>query len=386
MKRSTDRILTSHVGSLPRPDSLLELYRSNASQDQLQAGLRDAVADVVSKQLDAGIDVVNDGEYGKPMTEEVDYAAWASYTHGRLGGFEAQLVDFGDTSANKDLVDFPGFYATDDAGEALGSAGPAEMPVCVGAVTYEGQELVQRDIANLKAATAGAAVTESFISSLSSGGMIYQPGSHYATGEEEAVATAEAMREEYKAIADAGLIVQLDNPHLVDMYTFAYSASGDMKAFREWAEHHIELVNHSLRGIPEEQVRYHICWGSWKGPHASDLPLKDVIDLVLKVNAGLYSVEAANPRHEHEWKVWNDVKLPEGRIVMPGVVTHKTNVLEHPELVADRVVNYANAVGKENVVAGTDCGMGGRIHPEIAWAKLKVLAEGAELATKRLWK
>jgi 5-methyltetrahydropteroyltriglutamate--homocysteine methyltransferase len=196
---------------------------------------------------------------------------------------------------------------------------------------------------------------------------------------------AEAMREEYKAITDAGINLQLDDPIIVNVYEWQYSISGDMAAFRKWAEAHVELVNHALEGIPEEKVRYHICWGSWKGPHSTDLPLREVIEPMLKVKANQYSVEAANPQHEHEWKVWKDVKLPEGKAVIPGVVSHKTNVLEHPETIADRILRYAGAVGRENVIAGTDCGMGGRIHPSIAWAKLHALSEGAARASDQLW-
>jgi 5-methyltetrahydropteroyltriglutamate--homocysteine methyltransferase len=214
---------------------------------------------------------------------------------------------------------------------------------------------------------------------------VVTPGEYYKSPEELAAAVAEAMREEYKAITDAGLNLQLDDPLLVNVYEFQYSASGDMAGFRKWAEAHVELVNHALAGIPEDQVRYHVCWGSWKGPHSSDLPLRAVIDLVLRVKASQYSVEASNPQHEHEWKVWKEVKLPEGKAVIPGVVTHKTNVLEHPEVVADRILRYAETVGRENVVAGTDCGLGGRIHPQLAWAKLRALAEGARLASKQLW-
>ena len=193
------------------------------------------------------------------------------------------------------------------------------------------------------------------------------------------------MREEYKAITDAGINLQLDDPILVNVYELVYSISGDMTAFRKWAEAHIELVNHALAGIPEDKVRYHVCWGSWKGPHSTDLALSEVIDLILKVKASQYSVEAANPQHEHEWKVWRDVKLPAGKAVIPGVVTHKTNILEHPEVIADRILRYAQAVGRENVVAGTDCGMGGRIHPTLAWAKLRALAAGAAEASRQLW-
>ena len=207
----------------------------------------------------------------------------------------------------------------------------------------------------------------------------------HKTNEEQAVATAEAMREEYAAIVDAGLNVQLDDPILVNVYEWQYSLNADIAGFKKWAESHIELVNHALEGIAEDKVRYHLCWGSWNGPHSTDLPLRDVVDLLVRVNASQYSFEAANPQHEHEWKVWKDVKLPDGRAVIPGVVTHKTTILEHPEVVADRIVRYADIVGKENVIAGTDCGFGGRMHPQLAWAKLKALADGAKLASEQLW-
>ena len=256
--------------------------------------------------------------------------------------------------------------------------------VNVGPIQYTGHELIQRDIQNLKAALAGKNAEDAFMTAAVTG-VTYFPGEYYKHPEEQAAAVAEAMREEYKAITDAGLNVQLDDPIIVNVYEWQYSMSGDMAAFRKWAESHVELVNHALAGIPEDKVRYHICWGSWKGPHSTDLPLRDVIDLMLKVKASQYSVEAANPQHEHEWKVWKDVKLPEGKAVIPGVVTHKTNVLEHPEVVADRIMRYAEAVGRENVIAGTDCGMGGRIHPQLAWAKLRALSAGAALASRQLW-
>jgi len=211
------------------------------------------------------------------------------------------------------------------------------------------------------------------------------PGEYYKTADEQGAAVAEALREEYKAITDAGLSLQVDDPILVNIYEWRYSISGDMAAFRKWAEGHIELVNHALAGVPEDKIRYHLCWGSWKGPHSTDLPLRQVLDLIVKVKASQYSVEAANPQHEHEWKDWKQVKLPAGKAVVPGVVSHKTNVLEHPEVIADRIVRYAEALGRENVIAGTDCGMGGRIHSQIAWAKLRALSEGAAQATKQLW-
>jgi 5-methyltetrahydropteroyltriglutamate--homocysteine methyltransferase len=211
------------------------------------------------------------------------------------------------------------------------------------------------------------------------------PNDYYKTREEQAVALAEAMREEYRAIAASGLNVQIDDPLLVNVYEMQYSLSGDLAGFRRWAAGHVELLNHALDGIPEDKIRYHLCWGSWVGPHSTDLPLRDVIGLLVKIKASQYSFEAANPQHEHEWKVWEGGVLPEGRAIIPGVVTHKTNILEHPETVADRIVRYANVVGKENVIAGTDCGLGGRMNPQLAWAKLRALAQGAELANRELW-
>jgi 5-methyltetrahydropteroyltriglutamate--homocysteine methyltransferase len=244
---------------------------------------------------------------------------------------------------------------------------------------------VRRDIDSLKAALAGVDAADAFMTAVVTG-VQFGEGEHYGSVEEQAVAVAEAMREEYKAITDAGLNLQLDDPLIVNVYEWQYSMSGDLAAFRRWAARHVELVNHALAGIPEDRVRYHLCWGSWKGPHSTDLPLRDVIDLVLKINACEYSVEAGNVQHEHEWKVWKDVRLPDGKSVVPGVVTHKTNVLEHPELVADRLLRYAEVVGRENVIAGTDCGFGGRMHPQLAWAKLARLVEGAALASEQLWR
>ncbi len=389
MKRSTNRILTTHVGSLPRPTDLIQMYRDQAPPEKLESRLTSAVGDAVRKQLEAGIDVVNDGEYGKPMSDEVDYGAWATYIYQRLSGFEARDLPAGVNpitsimARSKDFTDFAEFYQSGEAGFRPGQR-PARFPVNVGPIRYTGHELIQRDIRNLKAALAGDQAEEAFLSAAVTG-VTARPSEYYKHPEEQAAAVAEAMREEYKAITDAGLNVQLDDPLIVNVYEWQFSMTGDIAAFRKWAEAHIEVVNHALTGIPEEKVRYHICWGSWKGPHSSDLPLRDVIDLILKVNASQYSVEAANPQHEHEWKVWKGVKLPEGKAVIPGVVTHKTNVLEHPEVVADRVFRYADAVGRENVIAGTDCGLGGRMHPQVAWAKLASLSAGAALSIRQLW-
>ena len=389
MKRSTDRILTTHVGSLTRPEKLLELNRDFAPPELLNPALSAAVQEVVRQQADTGIDVVNDGEFGKPMNNAVDYGAWATYMYTRLGGFEIREPD-PDFNAlavlmgeSKDRRDFAEFYSTGADG-ASANRNRYRFPVNVGPITYQGHEQVRRDIANLKAALQGVDVEDSFLSAVATGVQITQ-SEYYPTNEEYVVAIAEAMREEYREITSAGLNVQIDDPILVNMYEMHYSISGDMAGFRKWAEWHIELINHALEGIPKEQIRYHLCWGSWLGPHSTDLPLKDVIDLIFKVNASQYSVEGANPQHEHEWKVWKEAKLPDGHAVIPGIVTHKTTILEHPELVADRIIRYAEVVGRENVIASTDCGLGGRMHPQLAWAKLKALAEGARLASEQLW-
>lgn len=388
MKQSTDRILTTHVGSLPRPTDLIEMYRNQVPVEKLESRLASAVAEVVRQQVDAGIDVVNDGEFGKPMTNEVDYGAWATYIYQRLSGFEIreQPEGFNPISAimrgSKDRADFAEFYQSGEIGIPT-AARFVRFPINVGPIQYTGHQLVQRDIQNLKAALAGAAAGDAFLTAAVTG--VTRLGEYYKRPEEQAAAVAEAMREEYKAITDAGINVQLDDPIIVNVYEWQFSMSGDMAGFRKWAESHVELVNHALAGIPEDKVRYHICWGSWKGPHSTDLPLRDVIDLMLKVRASQYSVEAANPQHEHEWKVWRDVKLPVGKAVIPGVVTHKTNVLEHPEVIADRIIRYADAVGRENVIAGTDCGFGGRLHPTLAWAKLRALSAGAAEASRQLW-
>jgi 5-methyltetrahydropteroyltriglutamate--homocysteine methyltransferase len=389
MKQSTNRILTTHVGSLPRPADLIEMYRDQAPAEKLEPRLTSAVADVVRQQVEAGIDVVNDGEFGKPVSDEVDYGAWASYIHQRLSGFEVRELppEFNAAGSimggSKDFTDFAEFYRSPESGFAFRTR-TLRYATNVGPIQYTGHKLIQRDIRNLKAALSGLVVEEAFIPAAVTG-VALLPGEYYKSVDEQAAAVAEAMREEYKAITDAGINVQLDDPIIVNVYEWMFSKSGDMGAFRKWAESHVELVNHALEGIPEEKVRYHICWGSWKGPHSSDLPLREVIDLVLKVKASQYSVEAANPQHEHEWKVWKDVKLPVGKAVIPGVVSHKTNVLEHPEVVADRILRYAEAVGRESVIAGTDCGLGGRIHPTVAWAKLRALSAGAALASRQLW-
>jgi 5-methyltetrahydropteroyltriglutamate--homocysteine methyltransferase len=389
MKQSTKRILTTHVGSLPRPLDLIGMYREQTLEEKLEPRLTSAVTEVVRQQIEAGIDIVNDGEFGKPMSDEVDYGAWATYIYQRLSGFEMRDLPTGFNAVNsimggsKDRVDFADFYQSPEAYAGPG-ARPLRFPVNVGPIQYTGHRLVQRDIQNLRTALADQNVEDAFLTAAVTGVTVL-PGEYYKHTEEQAAAVAEAMREEYKAITDAGINVQLDDPIIVNTYEWRFSMNGDMAGFRKWAASHVELVNHALAGIPEEQVRYHICWGSWKGPHSTDLPLRNVIDLMLRVKASQYSVEAANPQHEHEWKTWKDVKLSAGKAVVPGVVTHKTNVLEHPEVVADRILRYAEVVGRERVIAGTDCGFGGRIHPQLAWAKLRALSAGAREASRQLW-
>jgi len=399
MKRSINRILTTHAGSLSRPNDLIDLYRENAPAGTLEPRLKSAVAEVVRQQADVRIDVVNDGEFGKATREAVDYGAWWSYIYERMEGFEvregrAMGQGFGPMHS-KDRADFREFYDTGTAMAGGGSSGSQQASAtarlaqltCTRPVQYTGEALIKRDIENFKAALSGVQVEEAFMPAVSPATLQILPNEHYQSQEDYTWALAEALHEEYKAIVDAGFILQIDDPALVDLYDWWFSGRDDLAGYRQWAEFQVQAVNHALEGIPEERVRFHICWGSWHGPHSTDVPLKDVADLMMKVKAQAYSVEAGNVRHEHEWKVWRDVvRLPEGKMLIPGVVSHATNVLEHPELIADRIVQYANVVGRENVIAGTDCGLGGRIHPQLAWAKLRLLAEGAALASKQLWK
>jgi 5-methyltetrahydropteroyltriglutamate--homocysteine methyltransferase len=396
MKRSVDRILTTHVGSLPRPEDLMALYAANAGDDTLQPRLRAAVGDIARKQTEAGIDVVNDGEYGKAMRSSMDFGAWWSYVYPRLEGFELREEEAKKgrgawTFGSRERKDFAEFYAAEAsaAASAARQSGSSTAQLygltCTGPVKYVGHAAVRRDTDNLAAAVRVTRAEEAFMTAVSPATLQILPNAYYKSAEDYTIALAEAIREEYKAIVDAGFILQIDDPALVDIYDWWYSMNDDIAGYRKWAAFQVEAVNHALRGIPEERVRFHICWGSWHGPHKGDVPLKDVVDLLLQVKAQGYSVEAGNVRHEHEWKVWQDTKLPDGKILLPGVVSHATNVLEHPELVADRIVRFAGVVGRENVIAGTDCGLGGRVHPQIAWAKLAALAEGARLATRELW-
>jgi len=384
MKRSTHRILTTHAGRLDGPPDLramtAELIAGRTPNvDAVLPRVRSAMAETVRKQADAGIDVISDGELGK-----VGFGI--AYYGRRLAGLALRPLKEGESGwmghGSGERAEFADFYK-----ELNFMPDRTECAICSGPIEYIGQQEVANDLQLFKSALAAAKVQpeETFMCVLAPGWLEhFFHNEHYATDEQYLFALADAMKHEYKAIVDAGFILQIDDPALPDTYDMIVPRPS-IEEYRKFAEVRVDAVNHALGGLPEDRVRYHICWGSWHGPHTHDIPLKNVVDLMLKVKAGAYSVEAANPRHEHEWKVWKDVKLPDGKILIPGVVSHASNVVEHPELVADRIALYAALVGRENVIAGTDCGMGMRVHPQICWAKLKALAEGAALASKQLW-
>jgi len=381
------RILTSHVGSLVRPLDFAALLRERASGRDVagfDATLRNAVETVVRRQVQSGIDIVSDGEFGKGI-------GWEQYVIERLSGFSeppptASGAPPPAAPAWGDFARFADFY-----GEMFPKEQYQERPFpCTGPISYTGHAALERDIANLTSGVAAANAHAGFLPVVApASATALSPNHYYKTDEEYIYAMAEALRVEYKTILDAGLFVQIDDAHLPFMYDRMVPPASDEDYFR-WAELRIDALNHALRGLDPTRIRYHICWGSWNGPHVCDVPLKKIVGLLLKLNVGGYSIEAANPRHEHEWKVWTEVKLPEGRTLMPGVVSHQTNVVEHPELVAERLVRFANVVGRDRVMAGTDCGFAQgpfvrRVHESIMWAKLESLVEGARLASEELW-
>ena len=385
MKRSADRILTTHVGSLPRPADLLEMNDAKANGRAVDplvwsARVKTAVAEVVRLQREAGVDIVNDGELSK--------SSWSSYVNERLGGFaESASRGQGSLARGRDKKAFQEFYDEYDRIQPFRTVNGSRWTdvVCDAPVSYTGQAAVQMDIANLKTACTAVEAEEAFITAVAPGSIITRRINQYYPNEEVFLfAIADAMKTEYQAIVDAGLLLQIDDPQLVTRYD-AEDPPPDAEQYRKLAAARVDALNHALADIPEERVRYHICWGGWHGPHTTDLPLKDIVGLLLQIRAGAYLIEAANARHEHEWRVWEQVKLPQGKILIPGVVSHATNVVEHPELVAERIARFANLVGRENVIAGTDCGLGGRLHRQLVWAKLKTLSEGARLATRQLW-
>jgi 5-methyltetrahydropteroyltriglutamate--homocysteine methyltransferase len=387
MKLSASRILTTHCGSLPRPKDLLDLMSAKLKGEPYDAQayaqrVRSAVAETVRKQIECGIDIPTDGEQGKP--------GFFVYVSERLAGFEP---DRGPrpTMFEAEVAAFPEYYEQYFSHAMLGGTiAPIVRLVCTGPVSYRGQEAVQRDIENLKAALRnvpdGRTPAEAFVPSVAPSGV--GRNAYYKTEEEFFHAVGEAMHEEYQAIVDAGFLVQIDDPFLTELFSFSSLSAAEK---RKTGEMYVEAVNHALRGIPSEKVRYHTCYGINEGPRVHDAPLADVVDIMLRVNAGAFSFEAANPRHEHEYHLWERVRLPAGKALIPGVITHASNIVEHPELIAERIARYAKLVGRENVIAGADCGFSSQatynteVHPTVVWAKFQALAEGARLATKQLW-
>ena len=387
MKRSSNRILTTHVGSLIRPQSLQDFLRSKQAgkrydEAAYQKCLTASVADVVREQAKAGIDIVSDGEFGKSIS-------WAQYALERLSGFERRPIkqDANPFKRGADRTKFAEFYAELDSKEAVATTTEA---ICVGPIKYTGQAELQRDIDNFKAALKDVEVEEAFLPVAAPASVIPDRKNEYYTRDSELqAAIAEAMRTEYKTIVDSGFLLQLDDAR--SAVTFDRMVPPARFAdYRSWLASQVDILNHAIEGLPLDRIRYHVCWGSWPGPHTSDVPLKDIVDLILKVKVGAYVIEGANPRHEHEWQVWKNAKLAPGQVLIPGVISHATNVVEHPELVAERIVRLARFVGRENVIAGTDCGFAQgpfyrRVHPSVMWAKLEALSAGARLASKDLW-
>jgi 5-methyltetrahydropteroyltriglutamate--homocysteine methyltransferase len=383
MHRSTERILTTHAGSLPRPEDLRDmLITKDEGQPYDQAAfarrVRSAVAEVVQQQIASGIDIINDGEVSK--------RSFSTYVRERFSGCEERPPQPDERPAmisGRDMPEFAEYFA--GRGGFGGASANARQVFCTGPLRYVGHAAVQADIENFKAALASVPVEETFLPAIAPGTIEHWLRNRYYPNDEAYLyAIADAMREEYQAIVAAGFLLQIDDPDLADGWQIHPHLS--VPEYRKFAELRVEALNHALRDIPPERVRLHVCWGSYHGPHKYDISLKDLVDLILKVWVEGYSIEASNPRHEHEWRVWEDVKLPAGKVLIPGVVGHATDFIEHPELVAERLVRYARLVGRENVIAGTDCGLGGRVgHPKIVWAKFEALAEGAQLATQQLW-
>jgi 5-methyltetrahydropteroyltriglutamate--homocysteine methyltransferase len=396
MRRSTDRILVSHAGTLPRPPELEAVMgpafggdpSDLATFERIVPGL---IKDVVKRQADLGVDVVNDGEYGKR-------GGFSNYVRTRLGGLEEVQPEKAPPARNvaaRDQEDFPGFYENNFGGFArLGAAartGAQTMRInapifCTSPLTYIGQDQVQFDIANMKAAMEGVSGVEGYLPAVAPGTIEHWLWNGiYKDDEEFLYAIADAMRDEYRAITDAGFILQIDDPDLPDGWQMFPGMS--VEDYRKYAQLRADALTYALRDVPEEQIRLHVCWGSGHGPHKHDIPLRHIVDIIFSVKAECYSIEASNPRHEHEWEVFEDFKLPEGKSFMPGVAGHASDLIEHPELIAQRLIRYANLMGRENVIAGTDCGLGSRVgHAEIAWAKLEAMVEGSRLASEKLWR
>lgn len=387
MNRSTDRILTSHVGSLIRPQSVIDYLRAKQAgqpvdEEAHRKTLAEEVKKVVQQQKDAGIDIPSDGEFGKGIS-------WSQYALERLAGFERRPFQPGENTWRRgaDRTKFAAFYDEMDAKEGMATTMDS---ICVGPISYAGQDALQRDIDNMKNAVAAAGLDEGFLPVASPTSVIPDRKDEYYNDEEKLLeAIAEAMRTEYKMIVDSGLLVQLDDARFAVTYD-RMVPPGSFEDYAKWLDKQVEVINYSLQDVPEDRVRYHVCWGSWNGPHTTDVPLEKIIDKIYSIKAGCYVIEGANPRHEHEWKVWGEKKPPNNRMLATGVISHATNVVEHPQLVAERITRIAKLIGRENVIAGTDCGFAQgpfyrRVHPTIMWAKFEALSEGARLASKELW-
>jgi 5-methyltetrahydropteroyltriglutamate--homocysteine methyltransferase len=381
MKRSSERFLTTHTGSLPRPDDLIRMMYAKeegvpVDAAALQARIRTAVAEAVKKQVDAGVDIVNDGELSKP--------SYATYIKDRLNGFGGTSNSF----QYQDLNEFP-----DLAKKVFGDPGRSrrKTPACTSAISVRDAAAAKTDADNLKAAVASAPHAEAFMSAASPGVIaLFFRDDHYKSREAYLAAIAEAMRHEYETVVTAGFVLQIDCPDLA-MGRHIQFAGLSVEEFRKQARLNIEALNHALANIPAERLRMHLCWGNYEGPHHCDVPLADIIDIVFTAKPGAISFEAANPRHAHEWKLFEEVKLPAGKVLIPGVLESKTNFIEHPELIAQRIGRYAKLVGRENVIAGSDCGYGtwvgqAAVDPQVVWAKMAAMAEGAKIASREFWR
>jgi len=386
MKHSDNRILTTHVGSLIRPPELLaflQAMQTGASYDKraYEKCLKDTVAAVVKKQADVGIDVVSDGEFGK-------HISWSQYVLERLSGFERRPFKGGNPwQRGADRTKFPEFYEEMDARDKVETTMDS---VAVAPIKYTGRALLQVDIDNFKAALKKVKVEEGFLPVAAPASVIPDRKNEYYKNDDDLLAgIGKAMHTEYKQIVDSGLLVQLDDARTAVTFDRMVPPAS-MQTYLKWVARHVEILNEAIKGLPREKIRYHVCWGSWPGPHVTDIPLKTIVNLILKLKVGAFVIEGANPRHEHEWRVWESVKLPKDTVLIPGVISHATNIVEHPELVSERIVRLAKLVGRENVIASTDCGFAQgpfhrRVHPTIMWAKLGALVEGARIASKELW-
>ena len=386
MKLSIDRILNTHVGSLPRPDDLFELMLDRmdgkpVDEKAYAERVRKAVSDTVREQVAAGLDIVNDGEMGKP--------SFITYAAQRLDGLEKREGNRPSPFANtRETRDFPDYYQSAVA-EQVSARRRRALMVCAGPIRYKGQAALKAELDNLKAALQGAGATEAFVPAIAPSNIeTTTPNEYYKSAEEYVFAIADAMREEYKAIVDAGFLLQIDDPFLVTYYIMRPELS--IAECRKWAEVRVEALNTALKGIPADRIRFHTCYSINMGPRVHDMQLKDIADIILKVNAQGYTFEAANPRHEHEWEDWRKARIADDKVLIPGVITQSTVLVEHPELVAQRLVRFAGVVGKERVIAGADCGFASfagsnEVHPSIVWAKFKSLVEGSRIASKQLW-